>query len=144
MRPEGRHADAPAAALSFRPRRMTKVINTLAAFHMAVQSGPPPKFPMWAVYGVSDFDSAGRPLGGRAEDYEAALERILSDHGHTDEPGIPLHKLRTNLGWHVTAAECAAALRAFEERAEPPPAVWGTRLLPFLRTARSGDGFEVH
>jgi hypothetical protein len=83
-------------------------------------------------------------LGGGAADYEAALARLLSAHGHTGEPGIPLHKLRTNLGWHVTAAECAAAVRAFDELAEPPPAVFGPRLVPFLRAAADGDGFEVH
>ena len=140
----GAGGTAPAATLSFRSRRMTRVINTLRAFHMAVDGGPPPKFPLWAVYGVSDFDSAGRPLGDRAADYEAALERILSDHGHTDLPGIPLHKLRTNLGWHVTATECADAIRAFEDQDRPPPPVFGPRLLSFLRSARAIDGFEVH
>ncbi len=140
----GAGADPPAATLSFRPRRLTRVINTLVTFQMVVDGGRPPRFPLWAVYGVSDFDSAGRPLGGRAADYEAALERILSDHGHTDQPGIPLHKLRTNLGWHVTAVECAAAVRAFEIQGAAPPAVFGPRLLPFLRSARAHDGFEVH
>jgi hypothetical protein len=123
---------------------MTRIVAAMISLGMVVDTGPPPKFPMWAVYGVSDFDSAGRPLGGHARDYEAALARILSHHGHTDEPGIPLHKLRTSLGWHVTADECTAALARFDARSDEPPAVFGVRLVPFLRAAAGGDGFEVH
>jgi hypothetical protein len=130
--------------LSYRPHRVTRLIAALRSLGMAVDTGPPPRFPLWALYGVSDFDSAGRPLGERAADYEAALARILRHHGHTDEPGIPIHKLRTNLGWHVTAAECRAAVDAFQARQQDEPAVFGGRLLPFLRKAAAGDGFEVH
>ncbi|HEY1573641.1 MAG TPA: hypothetical protein VGG05_20030 [Pseudonocardiaceae bacterium] len=134
----------PPADLRYRPRRLARIIAVMTTLGMVVDTGPPPKFPMWAVYGVSDFDSAGRPLGGRAEDYEAALARILSHHGRTDVPGIPLHKLRTSLGWHVTAAECAAAVAKFDAWPGEPPAAFGSQLVPFLRAAGAGDGFEVH
>lgn len=126
---------------------MSRIVATMAGLHMVVDGGPPPKFPLWAVYGVSDFDSAGRPLGDHAEDYEAALARILRWHGQTDEIGIPLHKLRTNLGWHVTKIECEAAMSRYDRwtsRGEPRPTVFGERLIPFLRASALIDGFEVH
>lgn len=125
---------------------MARIVTAMTTLGMVADTGPPPKFPLWAVFGVSDFDSAGRPLGGRAKDYEATLDRILSWHGHIDEPGIPLHKVQTNLGWHVTAPECAAALAALERwrETEASPPVFGERLVPFLRAAVLIDGFEVH
>ena len=137
----------PTTQISYRPRRMGRIVSTMMSLHMVVDTGPPPKFPLWAVYGVSDFDSAGRPVGGRATDYEAELARILSDHGRAPVPGIPVHKLRTNLGWHVTAGECVAAMLAYDTwhaRDEDEPSVFGPNLLPFLRAAGLGDGFEVH
>jgi hypothetical protein len=123
---------------------MGRIVNTMVELGMAVDGGPPPRFPLWAVYGVSDFDSVGRPLGGRARDYELALERILSWHGETEEEGIPVHKLSSNLGWHVTAEECAAAVSRFERCGAQSPSVFGGKLLPFLRAAMMDDGFEVH
>jgi hypothetical protein len=137
----------PTAEISYRPRRMGRIVSTMAELHMVVDTGPPPKFPLWAVYGVSDFDSAGRPVGGRATDYVSALARILASHGRSDSPGIPLHKLRTNLGWHVTAGECVTAMRAYDAwrtDGNEEPGVFGPNLLPFLRAAGVGDGFEVH
>lgn len=137
----------PPVTISYRPRRMARIVTTMGKLNMTVDGGPPPKFPLWAVYGVSDFDSGGRPLGERATDYEAALERILSWHGHTDDEGIPTHKLSSNLGWHVTAEECTAAVRSFEcwhEQGQDCPSVFGDKLLPFLRAAMTHDGFEVH
>jgi hypothetical protein len=123
---------------------MGRIVHAMAELGMVVDGGPPPRFPLWAVYGVSDFDSVGRPLGGRAQDYEAALERILSWHGHTDADGIPVHKLSSNLGWHVTADECAGALRGFQRCGQQPPSVFGAELVAFLRAAAAYDGFEVH
>jgi hypothetical protein len=126
---------------------MARIVAVMTELGMAIDGGPSPKFPMWAVYGVSDFDSVGRPLGGRAMDYEAALEQILSSHGHNDSDGIPLHKLRSNLGWHVTADECVAAVRCLDRWLaghEEPPQGLGKKLIPFLREAAEGDGFEVH
>jgi hypothetical protein len=139
-------ATAPPAAIAYRPRRMVKLVAAMLSWRMAVDGGPPPKFPLWAVYGVSDFDSAGRPVGGQATDYETALARILGGHGQTDQEGIPTHKLSTNLGWHVTADECTAALRHFNAgvAAGRDATVFGKKLLPFLRAAAAGDGFEVH
>jgi hypothetical protein len=137
----------PTVRIGFRGRRMARIVAAMTELGMTVDGGPPPKFPMWAVYGVSDFDSAGHPLGGQATDYVAALDRILSGHGQTDQEGIPLHKLRTNLGWHVTAQECAAAVRSFDrwiQRGEPSPSVFGGKLIPLLRASMIGDGFEVH
>jgi hypothetical protein len=134
------------AMVTFRHRRMARVVAAMSDLAMIVDGGPPPKFPLWAVYGVSDFDSSGRPVGGRALDYELALKRILSAHGPTEEKGIPLHKLRTNLGWHVTADECRAAIKSFDARqpGDPVPGVFGQELIPFLRAAMVRDGFEVH
>lgn len=132
------------AMLTYRPRRMTRVITAMTELKMVVDGGPPPKFPLWAVYGVSDFDSAGRPVGGRAQEYEIALQRILSAHGQTDDEGIPVHKLRTNLGWHVTADECRAAIKSLEAADGPIPNALSSELVAFLRAAMVRDGFEVH
>lgn len=135
------------ATISYRPRRMTRIIAAMGELGMTVDGGRPPRFPLWAVFGVSDFDSVGRPVGGRARDYEAELERILSWHGDTDEDGIPVHKLGSNLGWHVTAQECAAAVRRYDrwrEQGRDVPQVFGGKLIPFLRAAMTADGFEVH
>jgi hypothetical protein len=141
-------ARRPAAtSLAFRPRRVARIVAAMARLGMVVDTGPPPKFPLWAVYGVSDFDAVGRPVGGRAGEYETALRRILSSHGRSSEPGIPLHKLRTNLGWHVTADECRAAVRRYDRWRgldQPSPAAFGEDLMPFLRAAAARDGFEVH
>lgn len=123
---------------------MSRIVTAMTDLGMVVDGGPPPRFPLWAVYGVSDFDSVGRPLGGRARDYESALARILSWHGNTDADGIPVHKLSSNLGWHVTAAECQAAIRALHRHGKEPPSVFGEELLPFLQGAAAHDGFEVH
>ncbi|HEX3649602.1 MAG TPA: hypothetical protein VHV49_14345 [Pseudonocardiaceae bacterium] len=144
LRPADGGGGTPPAVVSYRARRMSRIIASMAALGMVVDSGPAPKFPLWAVYGVSDFDSVGRPLGRRAGDYEAALAAILSHHGSTPEPGIPLHKLRTGLGWHVTSAECAAAVARFDARPDDQPGPLATRVVPFLRAAAAGDGFEVH
>jgi hypothetical protein len=135
------------AMITYRSRRMARVVAAMTNLKMAVDAGPAPKFPLWAVYGVSDFDSAGRPMGGRAQEYETALRRILSTHGDTEEEGIPLHKLRSNLGWHVTADECRAAMKSFDAVRgpdEPVPNVLGPILIGFLRAAMVRDGFEVH
>lgn len=139
-------SDTPPVTIAYRPRRMVRLVVLMLSWEMAVDAGPAPKFPLWAVYGVSDFDSAGRPVGERATDYETALARILSGHGRTDREGIPVHKLSTNLGWHVTAAECAAAIRCFNAgvAAGQDATVFGKKLIPFLRAAAAGDGFEVH
>lgn len=132
------------AMLTYRARRMARVVAAMTELKMTVDAGPPPKFPLWAVYGVSDFDSSGRPVGGRAQEYEAALGKILSAHGQTDEKGIPLHKLRSNLGWHVTADECRAAIKSLEAAEGPVPNALSPELMGFLRAAMVRDGFEVH
>ncbi|HEX4721744.1 MAG TPA: hypothetical protein VH333_04465 [Pseudonocardiaceae bacterium] len=135
------------AMITYRQRRMARVTAAMTDLKLTVDAGPPPKFPLWAVYGVSDFDSSGRPMGGRAQEYEAALRRILAAHGNTEEEGIPLHKLRSNLGWHVTADECRAAMKTFDairRPDEPVPGVLGPILIGFLRAAMVRDGFEVH
>jgi hypothetical protein len=132
------------ATVTFRPRRMARIVAAMLELKMVVDTGPPPRFPLWAVYGVSDFDSAGRPMGGRAQEYESALQRILSAHGQTEDEGIPLHKLRSNLGWHVTADECRAAIKTYDANRTSAPAVLTPKLLTFLRTAMTHDGFEVH
>jgi hypothetical protein len=145
MRPAG--GEGPPVTISYRPRRMARIVTAMRGLAMVVDGGPPPKFPLWAVFGVSDFDTAGRPVGGRAKEYETELERILSWHGDTDLDGIPIHKLSTNLGWHVTAGECRAAIRHFEywlETGEQAPPVFGGKLIPFLRASTQRDGFEVH
>jgi hypothetical protein len=146
LRPTAGEVVSP-AMITFRLRRMARIVAVMTDLAMVVDGGPAPKFPLWAVYGVSDFDSSGRAMGGRAMEYELALRRILSAHGRTEDEGIPLHKLRTNLGWHVTADECRAAIKTFDachRPSDPVPSVFGQELLTFLRTAMVHDGFEVH
>ncbi|HEV3356807.1 MAG TPA: hypothetical protein VG247_08420 [Pseudonocardiaceae bacterium] len=132
-------------------RRRSWVMMRIAArmldLGMATDNGPPPKFPLWAVYGVSDFDVLGRPVGGQAQEYETELRNILSWHGDPTTRGIPLHKLTTPLGWHVTTEECREAITAYDQaRANGirHPRIFGTDLIPFLRTAAEQHGFEVH
>jgi hypothetical protein len=137
----------PPATISYRQRRMSRIVTAMGELGMTVDGGRAPRFPLWAVFGVSDFDSTGHAVGGRAQDYEAELDRILSWHGQTDDDGIPVHKLRSNLGWHVTAQECAAAVRRYEQwcdQGRDVPSVFGDKLIPFLREAMTADGFEVH
>jgi hypothetical protein len=126
---------------------MMRVAARMLDLAMACDNGPPPKFPLWAVYGVSDFDALGRPVGGQAEKYEAELRSILAWHGDPKNAGIPLHKLTTPLGWCVTPQECRAAIAAYDRaRANGirHPRIFGTDLVPFLRLAAEQNGFEVH
>jgi hypothetical protein len=126
---------------------MMRVAARMLDLNMACDNGPPPKFPLWAVYGVSDFDVLGRPVGGEAQEYESELRTILSWHGDAKNTGIPLHKLTTPLGWYVTPEECRAAVAAYDRARAGGirhPRIFGTDLIPFLRVATEGDGFEVH
>ncbi len=126
---------------------MMRIASRMLDLGMACDNGPPPKFPLWAVYGVSDFDVLGNPVGGRAEEYAAELRDILAWHGDPKSNGIPLHKLTTPLGWYVTVKECREAITAYDRaRANGirHPRIFGTDLIPFLRAAAEQNGFEVH
>lgn len=59
------------------------------------------------------------------------------------EPGIPVHKLCSNDGWHVTAVECLSALIIWERRGKPMPEEFMDDVIPFLQAAARRDGFEV-
>ncbi len=140
-------AAEPSASHRRRSWVMMRIASRMLDLGMACDNGPPPKFPLWAVYGVSDFDVLGRPIGGRAEAYEAELREILSWHGDPARAGIPLHKLTTPLGWHVTTVECRSAVRSYDRARAAGirhPRIFGTELVPFLRTAAETGGFEVH
>jgi hypothetical protein len=147
---ELRTADGAAKPSAPHRRRswvMMRVASRMIDLGMACDNGPPPKFPLWAVYGVSDFDVLGRPVGGRAEAYQAELHEILSWHGDPNRVGIPLHKLTTPLGWYVTTTECRAAIQAYDRARAAGirhPRIFGTDLVPFLRIAAEANGFEVH
>jgi hypothetical protein len=61
----------------------------------------------WALHETRS--NPGTPLSPAAAEYQRQL-RLLTDHQAPNPLGIPPHKLRTNDGWLVTAAEIRAAL----------------------------------
>ena len=64
-----------------------------------------------------------------------------------DAQVIPVHKLWTNDGWHLTPEELDAALphaptAALDRRQRPIP--WWAQWLDYLDTARGHGGVRVH
>lgn len=115
---------------------------------------PIPLFPDADEYGVEWHewkDETGKwhdgYIGERATEYEAEVNRVLDWHG-PEIPGIPVHKIcTTNDGWHVTRAECDAALHLYESAirdGKPHPEAFRDDFVPFLRCGAQHDGFEVH
>jgi len=96
---------------------------------MAFEDEPHPEWPEVEDYGITyddvravrypeDYPDEVKAL--TTEDREkvdaflAAQREVLSWHGKTDTPGIPLHKFGSNDGWLVVPAECEAAVKAWE------------------------------
>lgn len=84
-----------------------------------------------------------RPTTGQGRAYADEAERRLS--WRPERAGIPIHKLCSNDGWIVTAAECREALDSVHEYEETHalPEAFDDDVLPFLRTAAAADDFEV-
>lgn len=127
---------------------MGRLLKAMSGIGMSCDSGAPPRFPLWTVYGVTGFDSLGAPEGARADRYQSELSSILSWHGDPELTGIPQHKLiPPQVGWHVTATECEQALAAYHGHIDAGgshPWIFGTSFIPFLTVAAEHDGFEVH
>ena len=96
----------------------------------------------------------------QGEEFKAEIQRLLTWHGKTDTPGIPLHKFSTNDGWLVLPAEAEAVVRMWrgelhrdEARAQRivtgrlgrvGALEWWESWIAFLDGAVSHGGFEVH
>jgi len=61
-----------------------------------------------------------------------------------ERPGIPMHKLCSNDGWWVTAAECQSALGIWERAGEPQLEAFGDDWIVFLQTAAKNSGFRTY
>ena len=61
-----------------------------------------------------------------------------------ERPGIPLHKLCSNDGWWVTAAECKSALQLWESLGSPVAEEFRDDWIPFLRAAAANGGFRTY
>jgi hypothetical protein len=124
----------------------TELIEALVELGMAFPS-PTPDLPDGDHLDRSDFRDE-QPITDRARDHLQALEVARIDHGGTDQPGIPTHKLASGDHWHVTAGECAQALAAYELTVAVPggaehPASFAGDFIPFLRAAARCGGFRV-
>ena len=66
-------------------------------------------FPDPADYGLTPTDEG--LAGDRLDEFVAAQQQVLTQHGPRDVPGIPVYpKLASNDGWWVTKIECQAAV----------------------------------
>lgn len=61
-----------------------------------------------------------------------------------ERPGIPLHKLCSNDGWWVTAAECKSALQLWEAKGSPTDEEFRDDWIPFLQAAAANGGFRTY
>jgi len=126
----------------------TRLCQAMVGLGMAYPS-PVPEFPDSDHLDRGDFRDQ-QPVTDRARAYLQALERTRVDHGSHGAarlPGIPVHKLASGDGWHVTAEECGEAVAAYEfatTTGTPHPDAFADDVLPFLRTAARHDGFRVH
>jgi hypothetical protein len=87
------------------------------------------------------FDD-GEPLTPEALAYAEANLAVLKAP-RDERPGIPLHKLGSNDGWWVTAAECRSTLQLWERAGSPMPEEFYDDFIPFLRKAAAHGGFRV-
>jgi len=63
---------------------------------------------------------------------------------YDERPGIAAYKLcHSNDGWWVTAAECASALKLWEQAGEPAVDGGNGDTIPFLRAGAAHFGFRV-
>lgn len=144
----GAPADEKDTYLSRSMLGMGPVRQALANVGMAVASTMP-EIPDDSHLSQEDFSDDGEPATENATLFVQALMRMLADHGAGDAAylgGIPLHKLGSNDGWHVTDTEVTAALAAYDtfiQAGQPHPEEFDDDVIPFLRTAARYQGFRV-
>lgn len=101
-----------------------------------------PTFPDWP--GDEHFDSRDySPVTEQGQQYRVAVQHTLRST-FDERPGIPLHKLCSNDGWWVTAAEVRSALAMWELAGQPYHPGLRDDVLPFLNKAAENGGFRVH
>lgn len=88
----------------------------------------------WPMGGEKPF-----PQGGTDDDVMEWLRDTRDER-----PGIPLHKLCSNDGWWVTAAECRSALQLWEAKGCPADEEFRDDWIPFLQTAAANGGFRTY
>jgi hypothetical protein len=145
------HADGARYHLS--NRQMGDAITVMEHAGMA-RRVPTPPFPKPADYGASsdEYDAWLDATDHDRPQPSVELAEYLDalDHHQRDNYGaevIPVHKLWTNDGWHITPDELTAALphapaSAVDRRQRPIP--WWTQWLQYLDTARGHGGVRVH
>lgn len=98
---------------------------------------------------TDEYDSAYTAAEAR---YEELSQPILEHHPEGGD-GIPTFKLGSNDGWHVTEAECAAAVAAAKadgttptvlEDGEHVTVMWWQSWVDYLDRASRRGGFHVH
>lgn len=79
------------------------------------------------------------PSGATEDEVETHLRNT-----YDERPGIPLHKLSSNDGWWVTAAECRSALDIWERAGCPEfEEEFRNDWIPFLQNAAKHGGFRT-
>lgn len=110
----------------------------------------------WSDDPVTQGDWDNLPEWETDEDeaaYREAADKLTAQHGASDNPTIPLHKLSSNDGWFVTPDEIRAALEVWdahdldglstETHSVIETDYWG-EFIAWLRLAAEHDGFRVH
>ncbi|MEU6644341.1 hypothetical protein ABZ863_17550 [Saccharomonospora sp. NPDC046836] len=147
----------PANYLRLSVNRMTALCDALLRLGMAYdaasfeQDRDRPAFglPRPQDYGLTATrDEYGDTVwsGRRHAEFESARQVALRRHVPESQPGIPLHKLSTALGWIVDGAECGSALdgyRAARSRDVGHPRAFGDHFITFLAACTAGTGFVV-
>lgn len=96
---------------------------------------------------VNDITMGYWPVNGTPEWPSGADEDAIEQHLRAtfdERPGIPLHKLCSNDGWWVTAAECRSALDIWERAGMPDHEEFRQDWIPFLQTAAKNGGFKTY
>lgn len=78
--------------------------------------------------------------------YYEETNKVLAEHPISDDPRLPIWKLCSNDGWHVTAIECKAlATMARDGRADGKDLPeWWADWIDFIARCGERDGFRVH
>lgn len=114
--------------------------------------------PQWSD--VPKWSDVLRDCDGDEEEaqrrYEAVVQPVLS--WRAERPGIPVRKLCSNDGWHVTREECEDVVKAIEEFLAMDPdqrnsnypievyeefTKYDQDVLVFFKACAAGDGFRV-
>lgn len=120
-----------------------------------------PAFPRLEDFNLSEYpDNPADYDGEERAAVEATLTdtekkfrialRTVTDYEPQPVIGIPVKKLRSNDGWLVTPAQCAAAIERWEAVSKPDQAtfeakfMWWGRWIAFLSYAKDRGGFHVH